>query len=252
MTKQTGLGDRLWAAGRNVSGDIGALQRIAGGPAVLEVTGIDKSAFERLGGKRTGGFQFLSYFNDQITAPVGAHTVFSLLPTTDVVFTYGRGATIGSPAACCVAKQVEYAGNRPDDGSLTFTVTAESNGFGLEWGQQLTAGDRTDTTATNGASLDLGTASPGAFGLQAYLHVSAFVGTNITIKIQESSDNAVGDPFADVVGGGFTVVTAAPASERIATAAINVERYLRVVTTGTFSSCMFAVTATRNPVAVVF
>lgn len=252
MAKQSGLGDRLWWAGRNVSGDIGSLQRIAGGPNPLEVTGIDKSAIERLGGERTGGFQFLSFFNDSAVAPVGAHTLFSALPTTDTVVTYGRGAAIGSPAAACVAKQVNYETNRPNDGSLTSTTTAESNGFGLEWGYQLTAGDRTDTTSTNGTSLDLLTVSPGAFGLQAYLHVSAFTGTNVTIKIQESGDNGAGDAFADVVGGTFTVVTAAPASERIATAAINVERYLRVVTTGTFSSVTFAVMATRNPVAVTF
>jgi hypothetical protein len=87
--------------------------------------------------------------------------------------------------------------------------------------------------------------------LQAYLQVFSFTGTSVTVKIQESSDNAVGDAFADVVGGTFTAATGRTA-ERIATAAINVERYLRVVTTGTFSSAVFAVTAIRNDTSVVF
>lgn len=251
MAKQSGLGDRLWVAGYNLSGDIGAIQRCNGGPTPIEVTGIDKSAHERLGGKRTGGFQFMSYFNDATGASPGAHTRFATLPTTDVISTYGRGALIGSPAAACVAKQATYETTRPEDGALTSVTTMESNSYGLEWGYQLTAGDRTDTAGTNGTSLDLGSASPGAFGLQAYLHVSAFTGTSVTIKIQESSDNGSGDAFADVVGGAFTLVTGVT-SERIATAAINVERYLRVVTSGTFSSVTFAVMVTRNPVAVTF
>jgi hypothetical protein len=42
-------------------------------------------------------------------------------------------------------------------------------------------------------------------------------------------------------------------SQRIATAAgLTVERWLRVVTTGTFSNLVFAVNIVRNPIAVVF
>jgi hypothetical protein len=150
-----------------------------------------------------------------------------------------------------IAKQINYDPTRGQDGQLTFKVDALANGFGLEWGVQLTAGQRTDGSATNGASVDLLTASPGAFGLQAYLQVFSFTGTSVTVKLQESSDNNVGDPWADVVGGAFTAATGRT-TQRIATAAINVERYLRVVTTGTFSNAVFAVMATRNGTAVVF
>ena len=38
MAKQGGLGDRLFVGGYNLSGDIGSVQRIAGGPAALDVT----------------------------------------------------------------------------------------------------------------------------------------------------------------------------------------------------------------------
>lgn len=251
MTKQSGLGDRLLVAGHNLSGDIGSLQRIAGGPAALDVTGIDKSAPERIGGLRDGGIEFQAWFNDAVGQ---AHPRLSSLPTTDQIVTYCRGATLGNPAAAEVAKQINYDGARNTDGSFPLTVQALSNGFGLEWGRQLTAFLRTDSGATNGSSVDLGSASPGAFGLQAWLHVTAFTGTDVTIKIQESSDNGGGDPFADVVGGAFTVVTAGPTSQRIATAAINVERYLRVVTTtsGGFSSATFAVMANRNDTLTLF
>jgi hypothetical protein len=92
------------------------------------------------------------------------------------------------------------------------------------------------------------------FGLQAYLHVFAFTGTDVTIKLQESSDNS-GDAYADVVGGGFTAVASAPTSERIATAVdLTVEQYLKVttVTTGGFTSCAFAVMVVRNEATPVF
>jgi hypothetical protein len=248
MAKQSGLGDNFYLDGYDLSGDTNSLSKISGGPKPIDVTGIDKSAFERLGGQRDGGMSWVSYFND---AALAEHPALSTLPTTDRIATYCRGTTLGNSAAACVVKQLNYDGKRDNSGAFLFDIEIQANGYGLEWGRQLTAGKRTDTTATNGTSVDLGSASPGAFGLQAYLQVFSFTGTSVTVKIQESSDNAVGDAFADVVGGTFTAATGRTA-ERIATAAINVERYLRVVTTGTFSSAVFAVMATRNDTSVVF
>lgn len=251
MGKQTGLGDNLYVNGYDLSGDIGALSRIAGGPRPLSVTGIDKSAQERIGGLRDAGIEFQAWFND---AAGQGHPVLSALPLTDRIVTYCRGTTIGKPAAGLVARQVNYDPTRSNDGALTIAVQNLGNGYGLEWGNQLTAGKRTDTAATNGTSVDLGSSSPGAFGLQAYLHVFAFSGTDVTIRIQESSDNGVGDAFANVVGGAFTQVTSAPTYERIVTGAINVERYLRIATstTGGFTSVTFAVMAVRNDTLTVF
>lgn len=247
MTKQSGLGDAFYVAEFDLSGDVGSLSSIHGGNSPLEVTGIDKSAYERIGGIRDGGIDWSSWFNP---AASQAHPVLSALPTTDRILSYFRGTTLGDAAASMVAKQINYDPTRGEDGSLVFGVQALANGFGLEWGRQLTAGKRTDGGAANGTGVDDGASS--AFGLQAYLHVFAFAGTSVTIKLQESSDNAVGDPYADVVGGGFTTVTA-PTSQRIATAGnLTVERWLRVVTTGTFSNVVFAVNVSRNVQAVVF
>ena len=64
MAKQTGLGDNYYVGGYDVSGDTSDLSRIGGGPAALVTTGIDKTAFERLGGLRTGGVSWTSWFND--------------------------------------------------------------------------------------------------------------------------------------------------------------------------------------------
>lgn len=462
MSKQSGLGDQLLVGGYDLSGDAGAIDSVGGGPSLLEVTAINKSAFERLGGIRDGRIEWTSFFNDATGA---AHPVLKERPTTDVHVMYQRGTTLGSPAASLIAKQINYDGERGDDGSLTFTIEALANGYGLEWGEQLTAGLRTDTAATNGSSIsftggdayvqlpgssgntittpdaaaldivgdidirakiaandwtpaatsyivakynttgnqrsyalalrtggglallwttdgtagtilqrnstadlsalaandtkwvratldvddgggnhvatfytsddgitwtllgtpvttagttsifsstavleigsqDAGTAGflagkffqgsvltgiggtavaqPVAtvtgvtdatprtwtvngtaiptnrtiYGLQAYLQVTAFTGTDVTIKLQESADNGVNDAWADVTGGAFASVTTAPQTQRIATSSsLTVERYLRAVTTttGGFTSLSFSVMVNRNELAgVVF
>lgn len=240
MAKQTGLGDNFYYHGYDLSGDVGELGNIGGGPAAEDVTGIDKSGFERIGGMRDGHIEWSSWFN-----PTRAHPRLKLLPSSDVVLTYCRGTTLGNPAAGLVAKQPDYAGKRTSSGAFTFDVKGDAAaGYPLEWGRLGTAGIRTDGSATNGSSIDDGASS--AFGLVAYLHVFAFTGTSVTVKIQESSDNGAGDAWADVVGGGFTAATGITA-QRIETATgLTVERYLRVVTTGTFSNVQFAVMIHRR------
>ncbi|MEV0526050.1 hypothetical protein AB0I66_21675 [Streptomyces sp. NPDC050439] len=257
MSKQSGLGDNLYIAGYDLSGDINAIGNVGGGPAALEFTGIDKYAPERKGGLRDGRLQMTAFFNPG-TLPDQAHARLKTLPTTDVVAAYFRGTALGGASANIVAKQIGYDGTRGDSGEFTFAVEAQANAYGLEWGKSLTAGKRTDSVAGNGTGVDFGVGSPplfnGAslFGLQAYLHVFAFTGTSVTVKLQESSDNGVGDTWADVTGGSFSAATGVT-SQRIETArGQTVERYLRAVTTGTFSNAVFAVSVARNDVAVTF
>ena len=94
---------------------------------------------------RNGRLEATSWWN-----PTGSHPVLSVLPTTDVHEMFSCGTALGSPAACIVAKQVNYDGTRGNDGSFSFAVSSQANAFGLEWGYLLTAGQRTDTAATNG------------------------------------------------------------------------------------------------------
>lgn len=247
MAKSTGLGMGLLIGGYDLANDVGSFGRISGGNSPLDTTGVDKSANERIGGKRDGGYEYTAFFNPSADR---AHARLSTLPTADQASMGWIGSAIGDPVFSTVAKQLDYPGTRADDGAFTFEVTAESNGFGLEWGQLLTAALRTDTGATNGTSLD--TTASVAQGAQAYLQVTAFSGTDVTIKVQDSADNAA---FADVTGLTFTAVTAARTTERVATAAgATIRRYLRVATTtsGGFSSVTFAVAVVKNQTATVF
>lgn len=248
MPKQSGLAQNLYVGGYNLSGDIGSLSSVHGGNSPLPMTGIDKSAKERVGGQRDGELDFTAWFNPSAGQ---AHPVLSALPTADVIVTYCSAVTLGSQACCQVSKQVNYDPKRSDNGSLTFNTKAKANAFGQEWGFQLTAGLRTDTTATSPATgvdtIDV----TSSFGWQAYLQVITFAGTSVTMTIQDSADNSA---FANLSGGAFTAVTAAPATQRLVSASgtDTVRRYLKVNTTGTFSNAVFSVVFIRNLVAVTF
>lgn len=236
---QGGMGDALWVSGVDISGDVGSLARVGGGPNPGEVTGINSSAMERIGLLRDGGIDFTSWWNPSAG---GVHQTLKTLPYADIPATYCRGTVIGSHAASLLAKQVNYDGTRGQDGSLTHTTNAVGDGFGIEWGNLLTAGKRTDVAATNGAGVDLGAAPVSySFGLVAYLHVFAFTGTSVTVAVQDSADNAT---FATIAT--FAAATAVGA-QRVTTAipTTTVRRYLRAITTGTFSNAVFGVSATR-------
>lgn len=313
MSKQGGLGARLLVGGYDLSGDIQALDQVGGGPALGDVTDITQSGHARLGLLRDGHLSFTSFFD-----AANAHPVLSALPAGDelMMFFVPPLAQSAAPVVACLnAKQINYDPTRGSDGMLTNKTEGDGNGYGLEWCAPLTAGLRTDTAATNGATLDCGnsfatpsvpasatpatntsplpatvvitggtvssvsvngvTAGSGdgtyavpaggtiaitysaaptwtwtlatAFGAQAYLSVTAFTGTSVTVAVQDSAD---GTTFAAVTGLTFTAVTAAPATQRLATAnTATLRRYVRVATTGTFTAATFAVAINRNPVA---
>lgn len=239
--KVSGLGSHFYLQGYDLSGDTSALDQISGGPALLDVTGINKQAHERIGALRDGSMQFTSFFNNALLAE---HAILSQLPRTDVVATFMAGGTLGNPCACLVAKQANYDPTRDNSGALTEKVQLQANGFGLEWGIALTAALRTDTAATTGIAVDNAAAT--TFGAQAYLQVNAFTGTSVDIKVEHSADSSTWATLID-----FGAQSAVGAKRQAVTGTVN--RYVRATTgTGTFSSVTFLVAFVRNPVAVSF
>lgn len=244
MAKDTGLGANYYMDGVDLSGDTNQMSKISRSLKVLDFTGIDKFAYERLPGQLDGAIDWESFFN-----PTNAHPTLSTLPRTDRICSYvHKAAVLGTPVASIVVKQMDYAPTRPADGKLTAKVGTLANTYWLDWCRSLTTGKSTLAVATNGTGVDFaGQGAPAAFGLQAYLHVFAFTGTSATIVLQGSSDDGAGDAYAAITGGGFTVVSTAPQSQRIQTSrTLAVERYMRVSVTGTFSNLVFAVSACVN------
>jgi len=241
MTKGNGLGANLYVQGYDLSNDVGQIDALENGRDLLEMTGLDKSAHERLQGLQTGRIAFTGFFND---AALQEHVALKLIPTTDVIGTVFKTAALAAVAASLTGKRTSYPVTRAADGAMGTGTEILSNADQLNYGLALTAGKRTDTTGTNGTGVDFGTGST-TFGMVAYLHVFAFTGTSITVTIQESSDNGGTDPFAAVTGGAFTAATGITAQRIETSLTQTVERYLRAVSSGTFNPCTFAVMAKR-------
>jgi len=244
MAKESGLGANFYLDGIDLSGDTGAMTDISKSMGVSEDTGIDKLAPERLPAILSASMGWQSWWETTVSFPA-----LKSSPSGDRVGTYFHRAIIGSPAAFIVARQTDLKTKRDTKGGLSMDVSMMSDRSWLDWGLALTSGKRVDTTGTSGNGVDFGDPTPAtySFGLQACLHVFALTGTNVAVKLQHSNDNGVGDPWADVTLGAFTSVTAVPGKERIQTARnLTVKRYLRAVSSGTFTSATFAVSAAIN------
>lgn len=250
-TKITGLGAAFYIGGFDLSADVSALDNVTGSIKPLDVTGISKSAHERLGGQREGMLDFSLFFD---IAAGQEHAALSGLPTTDTIASAflpnaSQVLAVGNPVCSVNAKQINYDWTRASDGSLTGKVSCQSNGFGLEWGEALTAGLRTDTVATVGPFQDDGAGT--ALGGQAYFQLVAFSGTSVTIDIQSATTS--GGAYA-TTGLTSQAFTSAPGFQRVAVSNVTtINEFVKVVTTGTFSNAVFAVHFVRNLVAgVVF
>ncbi len=248
MPKTAGMGDNYYVGGFDLSGLTQSLSNMHGGPnSTQDSTDITQSGVSRLGLERDGGLGWVSYWD-----PTGAaHILLSALPVADNIATYCRGTAIGNPALSCNSKLIGYDPNRGQDGSLTLAVQAQANGFGAEWGTQLTAGKRTDTTPTAGPFFD--NLAAFNFGAQAYLQVFSMTGTDATVKIQHAttSGGAYSDliTFPQIISGNLP-----PLAARASIANnVTVNEFLKVttVTTGGFSNLVFAVAISVNSIAAV-
>jgi hypothetical protein len=171
------------------------------------------------------------------------HNALSVLPRTDVVASYLRGNALGNPAACCNGVQLNYDGTRDNTGQLTMQTEIDADGFGVEWGYQLTAGLRADTAATVGAAYDDTSGSGGtAFGAQAYLQLVALVGTNVDVSITHATTS--GGSYTPLIDFGSKTTRGSFRGSVSNITAVN--EFLKVVTTGTFTYAQFAVVFVRN------
>ena len=250
VNKVSGLADQFYVAGYDLSGAVNALDKIACPVATWDATTISQSAAARGFGQRDGGIDFTTLMLIDSAGPTDVTGNLKALPTADVIGTYAMAAgamAAGNPGACILAKQVGYDPTRDNKGFLTLKVSLQANGYGLEWGKQLTAGLRTDTAATAGPVYDDAAAT--SYGGQAYFQLTAFTGTSVTIDIQHATTSGGSYVTTGLTSQAFT---AAPGWQRVAVAnTTTIDEFLKVVTTGTFTSAKFSVVFVRNPVAGV-
>lgn len=233
MAKKTGLAHQFFQGIYDLSGDVSSIGSWSTPVAVLDITGIDKSAMERVQGLVGGSVSYNVFFND---AAAAAH-VASRVPTTAANMTWAIGQTVGNAAGMIASVATNYDGSRSADGALSFDIEALNHSTPPVWGVMLTPGAKTDTGAANGATLDQSAQTTA--GAEAILHVTSFTGTNFTATVQDSSN---GSSWGTLKA--FAQVTAT-GSERV-TVSGTVERYVRVISTGTFNPVTFAVSFRRG------
>lgn len=240
MVKSSGLGDRLFVNGLDLSGDVGSLSQVGYSVGEMNVTGISKTAVERIQLQADGQLQFNNFFSDATNSPqTEAHADLN----TGKIVTYFRGTTTGNHAAGMDAKIFQASYNRGQNGSLLGTVTAKVvNGAPLEWGEIIDFAGFSDTdSGETGSAYDLG-ASHGLTKMAFYLHVYDFDGTTATILIEDDDNSGF---TSATTYGTFAAVTAVGA-QRLAVAAAP-ERYLRWSVSGTYTDLTFAIVGVRNP-----
>lgn len=239
MVKTAGIGDRFYADGYDLSGDVTAVQNLSLTVGEQNVTGLNKTAMERLQLLADGEISLNSCYTGQATDSPLTHAHERLKGKTSMVnCTYLVGTTLGGVGYGLVAKQFEYSLERSSDGGLLGSVNAKcAAGFPPEWGFTL-EDSATSTTNENGTGLDLG-AAHGIDDMAFYLHAFAFTGTSVTIIIQTDDNSGFTTP---TTYGSFTAVSGVT-SQRLE---VNTapERYIRWRTNaGTFTSVTFAILA---------
>lgn len=105
----------------------------------------------------------------------------------------------------------------------------------------LTLANATVTGAGNRTGRNQGAKASGP-SLRAIFRVLSFSGTNIVLKIQESSDDGSGDAYADVAGLTSGTLTAAGVVVATTTAAVEAWRRVNISTPGGFTSALILVT----------
>jgi hypothetical protein len=179
------------------------------------------------------------------TAVGTEHNALSPLPTSDVIATYFRGTTLQNAGASILGRQLNYDPTRDNTGNLTLKVEIQGDGYGMEWGELLTAGLRTDTAATTGSAVTDTAAS--TYGAQAYVQLVDFVGTSVTVTIEHCTTS--GGTYSSLMA--TTAMTGIGAQRLSVSNTTSVDQYLKVVTSGTFTLATFAVLFVRNPIASV-
>jgi hypothetical protein len=164
--------------------------------------------------------------DEVLQAALGGSAIITLAPAG--VATIGNRCSL----ADCITTSYSVAASVGD----AVTVSAEGQVTGGLLPGVVLASLIARTATGQTAAVDNGASTAG--GAKAFLHVTAFTGTDVTIKVQESPDNST---WADMI----TFTQATGVTSESGTASGTIDQYLRVDISGTFTSVTFAVALAR-------
>ncbi len=154
---------------------------------------------------------------------------------TQTLFSAAYGQALSDRWVGMQSQATDYTVSNPvgDVVAISYAASADD---GVSRGTVLHPIANVESSAGEETKVDHTQAS--ALGAVGFLHVTAFTGTNITIKIEDGATS--GGAFSDLIA--FTQVTGITAERKeVAAAADTPNVWLKVSWTGTFSSCTFIV-----------
>lgn len=241
MTKRTGLGNRLYIDGYDVSGDVGAVNTLATPRDIRPITGIDKFAIERQLLKADGSIDFATWFN---SATDKLHDVLSTLPTTNRQAIFALSITRGDPAFALEAKQINYDWSRGDDGGLGGTTNLQAaSGNAPAWGESIVPKENLASAGAYTGHIDVGGVQT-TDGVVAWLQIISLGSGTPVITLEDSSDTTDGDDGAWSTIDTFTIDSARTTERRVV--AGNIEKALRIEASGTFTNLVVVAMVRRG------
>ena len=154
------------------------------------------------------------------------------------------GFAIGSLVDLLKAAMTDHRVNSPQDGLVDASGEFEADDqVDLAVSLHDLVAEPSGTPPVNFASVDETVASAGTTaGAVAHLHVTAFAGTSVTIKVQHSVDNSV---WVDLLS--FAAVTGVTKERFEVPIGTTINRYVRaIISAGTWTSVTFTVAFARR------
>ncbi|TXH08564.1 MAG: hypothetical protein E6R04_10345 [Spirochaetes bacterium] len=226
----TALASRIYGNGIDL-GDVAKSFVAEGMKKTSDATVINDDGRKWTFGEMSGTYKsegFLSVESEEDLADGAWDMIRRAYAAEQVIIAAPVGDTVGYPAVGLKPGGTKAAVMPSVGETVGYSLDGETlNGF--EPGVVLVP-ISTKTGTFNGTSVDAGAASTG--GAAAFLAWGEFDGTNVTVKIQHSTDNST---WADAAT--FTDIDAARGGERIEIAPGTLNRYRRaIISGGTFTS----------------
>lgn len=247
MAIRGGLGQAFFFGGYDVSGDVGSIDTMSQPRTFMEIPAVNIVGTRRLGLLSSAQLGYSFWFNDATdamheaikTAPTGdehAMLAFNATPSTSV--------QIGDIAICVRGKRTNTGFSRSADGSFSGTVNIDGSGEGaMMVGHMLTTGNQLFASAADNASYDqwdTATAESLLFGIEiCHQFFDAPDSGSPTAIIEDSSDDSA---WATLLSLG--VISARATGRNTVTG--NVDRYIRLSVTGTFTNQRIAIAVLRH------
>ena len=242
MVKTNGLNVRFYVEGYDLSGDANALSGMGYNNELLDVTTLDVSAKKRIVGSVDSEISVDAWFDNAASRQHAIWTSNSgKLPTADQNVLIPMGSAVADEFVGLVAKEAAYSTTRSPGSAISANATFTANGSATEFGEMLTAHDDTHSSASSGTVVDSGASSSN--GGSGYLQLLSLDSGSVTVNLQESTSS--GGSYSNFMTFSTVAAAAAPSAERLTNEG-TVQRYIKVVTTGTFSNAKIVVGFSRS------